>query len=195
MYNDPTQPRHAKWPDKLNVKYIEGQALTTKRADAIAEAARGRVLDLGCAGGIISILMARRGCVVTGIDFLSGQISCAQSLKEQEPREVTDRLTFVVGHVDATELSPDSFDTVVIGQLLEHVIYPREVLEEAKRVLKPGGIVLITVPIGYNRFGNHIRWFSVEIFRSLISDYFRIDDLVIFDGKQMMITATKNRSD
>jgi SAM-dependent methyltransferase len=44
----------------------------------------------------------------------------------------------------------NTFDAVVIGEIIEHVAYPEKILQEAKRTLKNEGIVIITTP------NNHI---------------------------------------
>lgn len=43
-------------------------------------------------------------------------------------------------------LNSDSYDCVVIDQVLEHAKYPRRILEEAKRVLKKKGVILVATP-------------------------------------------------
>lgn len=191
MLNDPVYKRHLKKSGNINLEYLNGRSLTVQRIDSIVKAAYGKILDLGCNRGIVSILMARKGYTVTGLDFLDSHIKKAIKLRDKESSEIAGQLEFIVGEAEATGMLSNQFDTVVIGQLLEHVGDPRLVLKEAKRVLKTKGRVLISVPVGYNRSKNHIRWFSQSIFRSLVEDYFKVEKMVIFEKKQMLIIGTK----
>jgi len=191
MLNDPVYKRHLKKSGNINLEYLNGRSLTVQRIDSIVKAAYGKILDLGCNCGIVSILIARKGYTVTGLDFLDSHIKKAIKLRDKESSEIAGQLEFIVGEAEATGMLSNQFDTVVIGQLLEHVGDPRLVLKEAKRVLKTKGRVLISVPVGYNRSKNHIRWFSQSIFRSLVEDYFKVEKMVIFEKEQMLIIGTK----
>jgi len=190
MKNDPIYKHAKQKTGNINKSYLENNPVSVARIDRIVAEAKGKVLDLGCNGGIVSILIARKGSFAIGIDFLDTQIDVANAIKKQEKQEVRDRLQFIVSNAEETEFPENCFDTVVIGQLLEHVTFPRRVLIEAKRVLKQNGKVLISTPIGYNRSRNHIRWFTKNLFVSLVSDYFRVDDFVNFDNIQMLIIGT-----
>jgi ubiquinone/menaquinone biosynthesis C-methylase UbiE len=101
------------------------------------------LLEIGCgAGAVLGILgQAFPGLKLAGIDLEQKQIDYAQShladldLKAAELR---------VG--DATKLPwrDNSFDHIYAIWFLEHLPNPLQVLQEAKRVLKPGGTITIT---------------------------------------------------
>lgn len=59
---------------------------------------------------------------------------------------VTDKHPDVQCYAQALPFPYSSFDVVICAELLEHVPDPRDVLQEAHRVLKPGGMLFITVP-------------------------------------------------
>lgn len=114
-------------------------ALTTAvRAHAQAG---GRVLDLGCATGELSRALAATGFKVTGCDISPQMLRLA----------ARDR----GGCAGWVRLEPDwgrlpfgsaAFDVLVAASVLEYVGEPAAVLRECARVVRPGGVVLYTVP-------------------------------------------------
>ena len=57
------------------------------------------------------------------------------------------RLTMVQGDAMKPPFPDNSFDIVTASALIEHVDSPKDMLKEVGRVLRPGGIVLITTPV------------------------------------------------
>ena len=101
-----------------------------------------RVLDLGCGPGTLSIGLAEAIAPgeLYGVDMEPSQVDLARSIAEAGGHGNT---TFQVG--DVTELSFDdgSFDVVHGHAILVHVPDTQAVLAEAKRVLKPGGLIAV----------------------------------------------------
>jgi ubiquinone/menaquinone biosynthesis C-methylase UbiE len=98
--------------------------------------AKGRMLDCGCGTapyyGIYKDLVERIEC----IDW------------ENSPHEIS----FADKFVNLNERLPyekDSFDTVLLSDVLEHIAYPDKLMSEISRVLKPGGTLLCFVPFMY----------------------------------------------
>jgi len=97
-----------------------------------------RILDVGCAGGGMMSLLKKKGFSdVTGVDL------SAEAAARCARRGI--KGVFVM---DAQELSfPDgSFDVVVASDILEHVPDPVKALRSWRRVLKPGGQLIVFVP-------------------------------------------------
>jgi SAM-dependent methyltransferase len=106
-----------------------------------------RVLDLGCRSGALTRAYAA-GNDVVGIDVDRVALAEAQKLGiETRWADVEEPL----------ELDDASFDVVVAGELLEHLREPRRVLGEARRVLRPGGRLVGSVPNAY-RLKNRVRF-------------------------------------
>jgi SAM-dependent methyltransferase/spore maturation protein CgeB len=120
------------------------------RIDWLVGSARGEVLDLGCSQGIAAILCARRGLRTVGVDRDESLIATAHADRERKPASVRELVAFEPGDAARLRFSDDSFDTVLIGELLQHAEDLEEVLGEAVRVVRPDGIVAITTPFGFD---------------------------------------------
>lgn len=103
------------------------------------------VLDIGCGTGNYSLDLARKGLKVTGIDISPGMLARARAKAAKENLNVKFLLA------DARQLPfPDKcFDSVIAVSSLEFLPDLREALNEAYRVLKPGGKLVVGV-IGRN---------------------------------------------
>ncbi len=96
------------------------------------------VLDLGCAGGFMAEALAARGAKVTGIDPASEAIEAARA----HARDGGVQIAYDVGVGEALPYAAASFDAIVCVDVLEHVSDLTQVLAEAARVLRPGGLFL-----------------------------------------------------
>jgi 2-polyprenyl-6-hydroxyphenyl methylase / 3-demethylubiquinone-9 3-methyltransferase len=93
------------------------------------------VLDLGCGGGFMAEALARRGAVVTAIDPAGAAIDIATRHAAEQGLAIR----YLVGQGETLPLADGSMDCVVCVDVLEHVADLGKVLDEVKRVLKPGG--------------------------------------------------------
>jgi len=98
------------------------------------------VLDLGCGNGALASHLATAGYEVTGCDQSASGVELAQ-------RNVPSSSFF------RQDLSADlparhcgRYDAVVSTEVIEHLLLPRRLLENARAALKPGGLFLVTTP-------------------------------------------------
>ncbi|MGH3993480.1 MAG: class I SAM-dependent methyltransferase, partial [Pseudonocardiaceae bacterium] len=91
-----------------------------------AQVAGPDVLDVGCSQGIASILLGREGHRVVGIDRQHEAIRAARERLDQEEPEVRQRVDFRIGEGRAVTFPDDSFDAVLLGEVLEHQLEPRK---------------------------------------------------------------------
>jgi SAM-dependent methyltransferase len=133
----------AAWPEKYaaNGRMV---GRLTRFADVAAcyVRPRGAILDLGCGTGDLARFLSAAGFKVTGCDISASMLTSASA-------------TDPVGAVDWVKLNPDwqvlpfpggAFDAVVASSVLEYVGSPAAVLAECARVVRPGAVVLATVP-------------------------------------------------
>ncbi len=119
------------------------------------------VVDLGCGAG--SFDYAAYSCKVVAVD------SNFESLNGKADRA---RVFYIQADLRSIPLQAAFADAVVCNHSLEHVHEPEKMLAEIKRILKPGGLVWISVPDGFGfddalyRFlysgGGHVNRFTFE---------------------------------
>ena len=127
-----------------------------------------KVLDIGCSEGILAVLLAREGFSVLGIDVNSDALGYADHLLKSENEFVQSKVEFVHGDVINADLTEGCFDTVVLGEVLEHVLQPELMLERAFAYLKPGGVFVMTTPFGVMPDPDHKQTFSLSDIKKLL---------------------------
>ena len=103
--------------------------------------APGTTLDYGCGVGQLSMLLARRGYAVTGVDISEQFIDAAKKKFGAQPSvvfEVIDGLPL--------KFLAESFESIVTSSVLEHCTDVDSILLEFKRLLRPNGVVVIETP-------------------------------------------------
>jgi ubiquinone/menaquinone biosynthesis C-methylase UbiE len=106
---------------------------------------RGRsVLDVGCGAGVDLARFAKGGADVTGVDVARSAIVLAQANFEQQGL----RGRFEVANGEQLPFADDSFDLVYAHGVVQYTSQPQRLVDECRRVLKPGGDAIFQV---YNR--------------------------------------------
>ena len=111
------------------------------RMHAVIEAVRSceprTILDNGCGACLIGSELARRGYKVTGSDI-------SWELLKQVPRNKN--LNLVAGDSEELPFKDSSFDCVVCSEVLEHLKDHKKAAKEIARVMRRGGLAVITIP-------------------------------------------------
>lgn len=116
-------------PSLLQYDYLALSALREDIATLIREVpGPGRALDLGADRSPYRLLLEKRGFTVNTIDVAA------------------DSGADFVGTVESTGLDDRSFDLVLCTQVLEHCDDPWQGVREIRRILKPGGHAILSVP-------------------------------------------------
>jgi spore maturation protein CgeB/SAM-dependent methyltransferase len=180
--HDAADPR----ADRINEAYHDAMGAafgqkTRERINWMCSQARGTtVLDVGCSQGIASILMAREGMTVTGLDIYAPAIDYALAERSKEIESVRERLNFRC--IDLAAIGGDLFDTVVMGEVVEHQTNPIRFMRQAASHVAPGGRLVVTVPYGLHPWPDHKSTLFPGHVASAIADEFSIRLMEVADG-------------
>jgi SAM-dependent methyltransferase len=158
---DPARLRedHASWLERSRAAWdaraarwharAEANALAADRGaeldriwDALRLSREARLLDAGCASGQWAVAFAERGARVTGIDLSPEMIHRARALASARDLEIEWRTGDVTRLADPLAV----FDAIHARALLQFVPDVPAALRELRRVLRPGGRLLASVP-------------------------------------------------
>jgi SAM-dependent methyltransferase len=131
------------------------RALRTAPIRALRGRSPGRAVDIGCGRGDLAATLIGEGWEMTGID--PSPAACAVAAR----RGVDARQ----GTLAYVQLESASYDAATFMHSLEHVGSPVDDLGTVRRALRPGGLVLITVPNfgGWQARLFRGRWFHLDL--------------------------------
>ena len=149
-----------------------------RRAFLLDGVRRGdRALDLGCGAGDFTALLAEAGAQPVGVDVAEAALARARS---RHP-ELDFRLTAIDGPL---QFEDNLFDLVWASEVIEHIADTGRWLSEVRRVMSPGGRLLLTTPAhgrlrltlgGVQRFseplGDHLHLYTRGSLRTLLQGF------------------------
>jgi SAM-dependent methyltransferase len=103
-----------------------------------------RVLEVGCGAGVDLARFAKGGAGVTGVDLTESAVALARANFEQQGLDGQ----FQVADGERLPFPDDSFDLVYAHGVVQYTADPQRLVDECRRVLKPGGEAVFQV---YNR--------------------------------------------
>lgn len=109
-----------------------------------------RVLDMGCGGGRHAFALYRRGADVVALDMDEAELKDVAGMFAAmlEAGQVPLGATAIAlrGNAYALPFDDASFDRIIAAEVLEHLPEDGRAMAELFRVLKPGGLIAVTVP-------------------------------------------------
>jgi SAM-dependent methyltransferase len=159
-----------------------GDAVLTVDFSRFPLAPGDRVLDLGCGAGRHAFECYRRGANVVALDRNPEEITEVRKwfLAMAEAGEAPPGATATAMEGDALALpfEDGGFDKIIISEVMEHIPDDKGVLAEMVRVLRPGGLIAVTVP----------RWLPEQICWALSDAYHEVEGghIRIYRGDELL---------
>ncbi len=174
-------PKNSRWYSK---KLINEHITRYKLA---ARYCKGKiVVDMGCGTGYGSKLISDNGAdKVYAYDIDSSAIEYARK------NYLTDKIQYNTSSADDLKISASSIDVVICFEVIEHLKKPDKLIMEVLRILKPGGIYIMSTPNKLSSFGDnpyHIREFT---YRELIDILRQFSHIQIFGQRKLNFTIIK----
>lgn len=142
-----------------------------------------RILDVGVAQGNLSLLLAENGYQVTATDLRGEFLDYARMKYEKG------NIIFREGSFSEIDYEYE-FDAVILGEIIEHVAYPEELLANCRRFLKPGGLLLLSTPNGSALMISLPTFFNIGDRKELEAHQFQPDS----DGHLFLFTDGELRT-
>jgi 2-polyprenyl-3-methyl-5-hydroxy-6-metoxy-1,4-benzoquinol methylase len=150
--------------------------------DQLAGRERLSVLNAGCGSGELSLMLARAGHEVLGFDPEPQYVELAR----QNPlARALPHCSFAVSSIeDFTASAP--YDCVLATDVLEHIEDDHAAFAKLASLVRPGGLILVTVPAGPWLFGyhdeslGHYRRYTRTTLRRLVADHCRVEMIRYF---------------
>ena len=142
-----------------------------------------KILDVGCSQGITSIILAREGKQVIGIDICQESIDFANNLLGAEDVGTQKNIEFICTDFTSFSLENEAeFDAIILGEILEHLADPKRFVKQAARILASSGALVVTVPFGINDYHDHKRtYYFLELYKT-VGEYFSVTDISFLNG-------------
>lgn len=153
---------------------------------AAAERVYGRVLEIGTGSGY-------------GVEVIAPHADHFTTLDKHHTEGLPSlpNATFHQATVPPLPFSDATFDCVISFQVIEHIREDRRFVQEIRRVLKPGGRLILSTPnrlMSLTRNPWHVREYTAEEFSALLSEGFgRIEKLGVEGNERIMAYYEKNR--
>jgi SAM-dependent methyltransferase len=127
------------------------------------------VLDMGCGGGRHAFALFKRGASVVALDYSHKDLVEVRTMLgaiavEGEAPEGS-RAWTVQGTAYGLPFPDGTFDRVIAAEVLEHLPADTDAMAELFRVLRPGGLIAVTVP----------RWLPEKVCWALSDDYHEVE--------------------
>ncbi len=105
----------------------------------------GKALEVGPGSGIYLPTLAKLYAQVVASDIQAAYLQHAEPMRAQYPN-----LSFLVDDITASQFEDASYDLILCTEVIEHIHDSVTALKEMRRILKPGGILVLSTPQRYS---------------------------------------------
>lgn len=105
-----------------------------------------RALDAGCGYGLYSLALAESGCgQIDSVDVNPERISALERMKRDRP-DLMKNISLQCGSITNLPFADRTFDLIICSEVIEHIKDDTKAASELLRVIKPGGILIVSTP-------------------------------------------------
>lgn len=104
------------------------------------------LLDIGAGSAYVTVEMAKKGLKVIALDLSEAAID---NIKRYKSEFKLKNIKTICSNAEKLPFENESIDYIIANAILEHIQNETQAIYEWKRVLKPGGLMMITVPLKY----------------------------------------------
>lgn len=156
------------WTERMDLDvYPPVTDIASEIAEVVPNVAGLKIIEIGAGTARTSIELARRGAEVTILDISEKSLEIARKFANMMDSPTRRRLHYVLADGLNPPLPPESFDILFHQGLLEHFRSPFPLLAANRRLLRPGGLIVVDVPQTFHIYTvlKHIqmtfgRWFA-----------------------------------
>tara|TARA_B100001964_G_C14095303_1_gene536712 strand:+ start:134 stop:859 length:726 start_codon:yes stop_codon:yes gene_type:complete len=133
----------------------------------------GSCIEIGCGDGALSYLIATKGIRVLGCD--TDQTGIDLAIKQVKGLPFSNLVQFKCCNFLDVNIDPESVDVIILADVIEHLEEPLTILQEIKRLGKPGGQLIITTPVEReigSQDSNHVCEYTEESLKLLLMEIF-----------------------
>lgn len=135
----------------------------------------GKMLDVGCAAGFFLDEAAKAGWQVQGMDVSSFAVEYTKNRFGYDAR---------LGSLTDQDYPAGAYDLVTMWDVIEHVPDPKMYIEQAAKLLRPGGVIALATPdvdslparltgprwVGYKLSEEHVYYFSTQTLSRMLEE-------------------------
>jgi SAM-dependent methyltransferase len=135
------------WAERMDLDVYPPVTDIASEISTLVPDVRGlKIIEIGAGTGRTSIELARSGAQVTILDISEKSLELARKFAEKADKDTRRRLRYVLADALNPGIKPASFDILFHQGLLEHFRDPFPLLRANRRLLKPGGLIVVDVP-------------------------------------------------
>jgi len=142
--------------ERINIRYDDTNSwpysLLARAARLGGRNSPGRLLDVGCGGGLFAACAKRVGWNVKGLDPNPAAVEAAARYG----------VPVRTATIEESGFGANMFDIIYSNDVIEHVLDPIKVFEEIDRLLLPGGVLILSTPNGDRVLRRRSRWVGFQ---------------------------------
>lgn len=114
------------------------------------------IADLGCANGIVSLPLLYWGYKVTCVEMNSTSLNKLKNVIKNDSN-IMERCTLINKSIEEYKTNK-KFDVVILTEVIEHVANPDTIISKLYSLLKPDGILILSMPNGFGSYELFFDW-------------------------------------